>query len=334
MSYVFDTNEWNLDARSPAQIKSALEGLLEFLEVAKERGETVWFGRHANYTKVLGERSFWELFDRDLDLGLPNELIQEFSGHFNSANYYDDSEDIWPEQFANMAPVAVNGEPPLDNLDVLWAFTLNRNNRACACVGLGREGTAEVQSNGDVTTLHWVWGERSKADFWRGALLINGDSVEELRSLAPHAYPQLYFNERVWRGCGRLRGGYLTHSAELRKYLAAFNDFGYWVFKGAPPDTTFPQSPLYGRELPSAQLIEQRFRHLNLDMAPENPDVEADATCKAARTFELGDRSLYCEWHGKLQAWINRVHIHGPVPESGNRVVIGFVADHLQLPGD
>lgn len=332
MSYVLDMQEWQLDAWNAQEITDALEGLLDFLDLAKKRGETVWFGRHINNTKVYGERSFWELFDGEL--GLSSDLIQEFSGHFNNALYYDDAEEAWPPKFSDMAAVAVNDEVATDNLDLLWAFCLTNSRRACACVGLGREGRAQVCSDDTQTTLHWVWQEESRASFWRDALLVNGDSVDELRNLAPHAFPKLYFNERVWRGCERLRGGYHTHSAELRRYLAVINDFGYWVFQGAPPDINYPQRVVYGEGLPSAQLIERRFANLNLDIAPENPDVEAHENCRLARTFDLDGRSLYCHWHGKLQPWINRIHIHSPVAESENMVVIGFVADHLPLPRD
>ena len=334
MSYVLDMQEWQLDSWNAQEITDALEGLLDFLDLAKERGETVWLGRHVNNTKVYGERSFWELFDRELGLGLSNDLIQEFSGHFNSAIYYDDDEDTWPAKFSDMASVSVNGEVALDNLDVLWAFCLTNSRQACACVGLGREGPTQVSSDGAQTTIHWVWLEGSRVSFWRDALLVHGDSVDELRNLAPRAYPNLYFNDRVWRGCDSLRGGYRTHSAELRRYLDIFNDFGFWVFKGGPPDINYPQRAVYCEDLPSAQLIERRFAHLNLAMAPENPNVEANENCRLARTFDLNGRSLYCHWHGKLQAWINRIHIHGPVAESDNKLVIGFVADHLPLPGD
>lgn len=332
MSYVLDMQEWQLDTWNAQEITDALEGLLDFLDIAKQRGETVWIGRHFNDTKIYGDRSFWELFDRGLGLGLSNDLIQEFSGHFNSAIYYDDDEDSWPAKFSDMASVAVNGGTPIDNLDILWAFSLTSIRQACACVGLGREGRAQVSSDGVQITLHWVWLEESRAFFWRDALLVRGDSVDELRKIAPSAYPNLYFNDRVWRGCETLSGGYRTHSTELRRYLAILNDFGYWVFKGEPPYIDYPQRAVYGRELPSAQLIERRFSHLKLNMAPEKPNVEKNEKCRQARTFDLDGRSLYCHWHGKLQAWINRIHIHGPVAESDNKVVIGFVADHLPLP--
>lgn len=334
MSYVLDMQEWAMDGLSHEEISSALEGMLDFLDTAKIRGEDVWVGRHIYTSKVYFEKTLWELFDRDLAVGLSPELIQEFSGHFNRTKHYDDFEDSWPKGFADMGNVSVDGAPSVDNLDVLWAFSLTNSRDACACVGLGKERVQQVISADKAVNLHWVWGEKSRAAFWRDALTINGDSVDQLRKLAPHAYPDLYFAEKVWRGCERLSGGYHAHSSELQRYLATLNDFGYWVFKGAPPDIDHPVKALYGRELPSAQLIERRFTHLNLNVSPENPNVEADAACKKSRTVDVDGEPLYCQWHGKLLLWINRIHIHGPVSQSENKVVIGVVADHLPLPGD
>lgn len=68
-------------------------------------------------------------------------------------------------------------------------------------------------------------------------------------------------------------------------------------------------------------------------MAPENPDVYLDNRCRRAREIAIGERTLYCEWHGKLELHQNRVHIHPPVIESNGKVIIAFFHEHLPLPG-
>jgi hypothetical protein len=128
-----------------------------------------------------------------------------------------------------MANVSVDGAPSVDNLDVLWAFSLTNSRDACACVGLGNEYVQRVISADKGVNLHWVWKEESRAAFWRDAFTVNGDSVDQLGKLAPHAYPDLYFADRICRGCEKLSGGCHTHSSELQRYLATLNDFGHWV---------------------------------------------------------------------------------------------------------
>jgi hypothetical protein len=53
--------------------------------------------------------------------------------------------------------------------------------------------------------------------------------------------------------------------------------------------------------LPSNQIIEHRFKGFNLDVAPEKPNVYAHGESRKARETKLGTRTLYCEWHVKLE---------------------------------
>ncbi len=81
------------------------------------------------------------------------------------------------------------------------------------------------------------------------------------------------------------------------------------------------------------QLVERRFRGWGLEIAPENPDVWEDGRCRRARERVLEGRTLYCEWHYKF-GHRNRAHIHPPVPESQDKLVVAIFRDHLPLPGD
>ena len=54
--------------------------------------------------------------------------------------------------------------------------------------------------------------------------------------------------------------------------------------------------------------------------------------CCRAREAEIGGRIVYCEWHIRLEPNRNRIHIHRPVKESCEKVVVGVIAKHLPLP--
>lgn len=168
------------------------------------------------------------------------------------------------------------------------------------------------------------------------------DNAKTLKLLAPNAYPNLHFFKSVWDGIVDFEGGYVRVSAELRRYLAVLDDVGHWVFTEPPPaiSPTDTVKPLTGRN-PTSAIIEERFKGAGLTMAPEKPNVRIKDKHRKPReilfewTNEAGRKEtkiLYCEWHGKIEAHTNRVHIYPPIPESGNRLIVAIFHKHLPLP--
>ena len=96
-----------------------------------------------------------------------------------------------------------------------------------------------------------------------------------------------------------------------------YDDWGRWAFAAA-----------------EGRAIAARFHEKGIVVAPENPDVGRDKRCREARERTLRATTLYCEWHGKLEPDRNRVHVHGPVPASGGKMIVAIFDDHLPLPGD
>jgi hypothetical protein len=85
-------------------------------------------------------------------------------------------------------------------------------------------------------------------------------------------------------------------------------------------------------QAPSNQIIERRFVGFNVDISPENPNVYRDPDCRRAREITIGTTKLYCEWHAKIQAHQNRIHVHAPVKESNEKFIVAIVHEHLELP--
>lgn len=334
MAFVIDSSEWDFNACNRDSVIGVVENFLDALDRMTKRGETFWLGRDFHTREMFMGHPLWSLFHRDSGLDLPRELSQELAGYLNKAPYYEDEPD-WPDEFALGSDVDIDSLGLVQNYDVLWAHSLVKNNRACGCVGLFREGEYITTANGHAESIHWVISERNQVEFWRAAIIVQGDSPATLRSLAPHAYPNTFFPDSIWRGCTRFNGGYHSQSRELRRYLEVFDDHGHWVFTASPPAELL-SDPVdeINQDAPSRQLIERRFLLFNLVVAPENPDVYADFDCREARMLDLDGARLYCEWHGKLQTWQNRVHIHPPVSQSENKIIVAFMADHLPLPND
>jgi hypothetical protein len=331
MAFVIDGAEWRFDGWSADDVARAIDNLLDRVQTAHDRDEIVWIGDDLQTRPMLGELDLWSLRASEAPISLPQEIWQELSAWLLSAQRYFDEEE-WPDSIEDIA-IEVDGALE-ENPDLAWAHHNVRTGRAVACLGLSRLGPHETRSSRGSVTIHWVQNENSHRDFWRAAIAIEGDNENTLRRLAPHAYPDLHFFEDAWSGLNKLTGGYLALRSEVQRYLAVLDSFGSWVFTAPPPvispeEITRPEH----QGAPSNQIVERRFRGLGLDMAPEKPNVYANPKCRRAREVTINSKTLYCEWHGKLEPHRNRLHIHPAVPETNGKVIIAIFHEHLPLPG-
>lgn len=332
MAFVVDGAEWRFDAWDEAEVEARLGRLAQRAFVARERGEPVWVGDDLQTRPVLGERDLWSLWAPDSPVRLSRELQEELVAVLAIAGRYLD-EEPWPEGMEETA-VGIDGEARLENPDVAWAHHRVRAGRATACLGLRGQGARPTETALGQALVHWVVDEVGHRRFFRDAIDLERDVEETLERLAPHAFPDLCFLPGAWRGLTRLEGGYLHARRELRQHLAVYDDHGRWAFTAPPPLETEEDPRPATEGSPGQRLIERRFALRGVEVAPEKPNVATDRRCREAREKPLAGRVLYLEWHGKLEPFRNRVHLHPPVPESGGRVVIGIFAAHLPLPGD
>jgi len=331
MAFVVDSSEWRFDGWTEAQVVGAIEKLLGRVQTARERGETIWIGDSLQTRSVLEGLDLWSLSAPEAPIHLPPDVCQELAAWLGSARRYLDDE--WPNGMEDTL-LRIGDDEARDNEDVAWAHHHVRSGRAVACLSLIRFGLYETTSNLGTAPVHWVVDEAGHREFWRAAISVEGDDEGGLESLGPHAFPDLYFFDGAWRGLHRLGGGYLALRDVIKRYLCVLDDYGAWVFTCPPPalspNETGADETTGGK--PTNQVIERRFLGLNLNIAPEKPNVAADLACRTAREVTIGTKTLYCEWHCKIEPHRNRIHIHAPVPESGNKVVIAIIDEHLPLP--
>ncbi|CAG2159543.1 hypothetical protein LMG26411_06780 [Cupriavidus numazuensis] len=334
MAFVIDGSEWSFDTWTVQEVCTALEGLLERVWSARERGEVVWIGDDLQSRHVLPNMDIWSLCAPDAPITLPIELQHELAAWLGSAPRYAD-QNIWPDGMVETTRIRVGNAPHVDNPDVAWAHHHVRASRAVACMSIRSDGPHNTQSDLGNSVVHWVRTEQSHREFWRDAIDVERDTEETLERLAPHAFPDLHFHPPVWRQIHNFAGGYNAVRLRLRAYLAALDDHGCWAFMHPPPALRPDEVALVvdPTAQPSNQIVERRFHGMALDIAPENPNVYQDAYCRRARQITIGQRTIYCEWHGKLERHQNRLHIHAPIPESNNKVVIAIFDAHLPIPG-
>lgn len=331
MAFVVDGAEWCFDHWPVDDICDAMNLLLERVQTARDRNETVWIGDELQTRPVLGALDLWSLYSPTAPVSLPPEIWQELTAWLGAAPRYGD-EPNWPAGIEETL-IQVDADPALGNADLAWAHHNVRAGHAVACIGLTRSGPHHTVSSLGSATVHWVMSEATNRAFWRAAIDLEGGNEATLQRLASHAFPDLHFHDELWRGLNHLAGGYFAMRDQIRKYLTALDDFGCWVFTSPPPALS-PQDVVASEPGtdPSNQIIERRFLGLNLDMAPENPNVYADNKCRKAREITVRTRTLYCEWHGKLEPHRNRIHVHPPTAESEGKVIIAIFHEHLRLP--
>jgi hypothetical protein len=332
MAFVVDGSEWKFNGWNSEGLQVAIERFVENLERASARGETVWVGEDLQYKHVMDDFDIWRLREIDSPVKIEDEVWQELAAVLGPLNRYVE-EPHWPAGFGDDFAISIAGLPPQENMDVSWAHHRVRAGQATGCIGFSSVGVKSTTSSRGNVSLHWINDSASHREFWRAAMHVEGGSPDTFRRMASHAYPDLYFCPGVLARVGDFNGGYYANIDLLKSYLGVFNDYGTWVFTAPPPALLTTDPPGRETDKPSNQTIEERFKLLGLSVAPEKPNVHKNATCREAREVTIGGAVLYCEWHGKLQKYQNRIHIHPPVAQSQNLLVIGKIADHLPLPG-
>lgn len=331
MSFVVDGSEWQFDGMSAADVERLIDRALAFVEASGERDEAVAVGDDFQTRPMRGAETLWDMFAADSEAPLDRGLSQELAAWLLKAPRYADAPN-WPAGFVSGA-ISIGGAAPVANDDVEWAHCSVVSAIPVAMLTLHEPRIVPTATAIGTADVHFVADEASRTAFWRKALVVAGDRLQDLREFGSRAYPNLHFVPGVLADAAGLDGGYLGSRARLKSALEILDDWGRWALTWPPPALSpNEQPPPDPTASPTNFIIEHRFRGLGLEATPENPDVFADGKSRRAREVTVGDRTLYCEWHVKLELHRNRIHFHAPVPETGGRVVIGIIHQHLPLP--
>ena len=332
MRFVLEESSWSWDGQDREGFIERLEQLLDRTDVARERGEAFAASTELLRQQVHGHELSDLLFNTELPLSLPPEVGQRVAALLGSLTLWDEREQ-WPG-----LEVRIGGAEPVLSVSGAFAHARTEAGVATACLALPGKvsGPQEVVMDGLPVQVHFVVDEATHRAFFRHALEVERVDERGLEELAEHAFPDLYFCDGVWRGLGEMEGGYARVREALHQVLGVLDDHGAWVFtdESGRLSRNDPAPSDAERQPVTNQLVGRRFQQWGYEVAPEKPNVREDGACRRARERMLGRRTLYCEWHYKFERHTNRLHLHPPVPESGNRVVVAILHGHLPLPGD
>jgi len=331
MAFIINGADWNFNGLTPEQAEVLIDRALEFIEVSEARGQGVAIGDDFQTRPMYEMLTLWEMFSQASPFQVRRELSQELAAWLNKAPRYVDAYE-WPDGFDDAA-ISIDGAPPSCNDDVAWVHHSVRAGIPAASLAIGATGIFTTETSTGSADLHFVSNDTERKHFWRDMILLEGDNLNSLLKYSSRAYPDLYFIHGVLEDAARLSGGYASSRHRVRNALEILDDWGSWAFTYPPPAIAPNEGPPSEFAAnPTNQLIEHRFAGFGIDAAPEKPNVRNDSVCRTARETALATRTLYCEWHVKLEPHQNRIHFHPPVPESRDKVVIGIIHEHLPLP--
>ena len=315
MRFVIDDGPWAAATESGEVVEAGLDGLSERLDVAAERGEETGFYEGLWGLPVIGDTTVSDLlFEQPSPLGIGRDVrtrlarqLDKLAGH------------TFDEPAAQFLDVEVNGATLLSPA-AGFALAAAQDRRAVACLTPSTSGRVGAQpvSSGEVRgSVHYVTDEASHVAFFRDAIRLENADEDAFGALSNSAFPQLRFVDGVWRGLRDLSRPYRDRRDQLIDVFSVLNDSGPTIFA-----------------LERHQQIEAEFMSRGVDISPENTETLADGTCRRARERPFGDQVLVFEWHVKLEAHQDRIHVHPGVEASGHRPIVGIISRHLPLPGD
>lgn len=312
MRFVLDDGPWAPADVAAEVLEDGLEALSDRLSVARERGEPVALYEGVWGLAVVGDETLDSLLfntdsprklRRDARIRLARQLEQIAGASFDEGTLPDVSATVAGSEVLSPATV--------------YAWAAVKDGRACACLTppcSARAGATTVRVGEEELPVHFVPSEAHHVAFFRDAICLENADEDAFAQLAPSAFPELEFVDGVWRDLRDLSRPYRDRRDELIHHFGVLSDHGARIFA-----------------LGQNALIEAEFGSLKVHLSPENTETLADGKCRRARERVHRGKSYLFDWHLKIEAHTDRIHVH---PGDGGPVLVGIIATHLPLPGD
>ena len=323
--FVLDESSWAGVARatSPEVLSSAIERLVERLDVARDRGEDVV--KHADFFWIdLGDgvQLFSLLLDRGCPVHIDHDLAQGMYLALDRANDLDDSRltdfDAAIDGTTRFAP------------GVAWAHTSCLEGYHVAVLPLPTGGESPV-GKVPVTVIDatleifFVAEESHHVGFFRSVITLESADEAKFEHLARSAFPDLDWADNVWRGLRDFSCPFLEVRGELVRYLGGLSDHGAACFRDL-------------RAGDPRQLMLVLSARVGAKVSDENGATKRDPQSRRDRTRRHRGIDKVFWWHVKLRPHVNRIHFLCEEPSasvtgrSESRIVVGLFKDHCVLP--
>lgn len=322
--FVLDESSWAGAAgtESAVVLTDAIEQLLERLDVARARGESVV--KHADYYETdLGDgvQLYSLLFVPDCPLRLDHDLLQRLILALDRTNDFDDSTiaayDAAIDGTVRFAP------------GLAWAHASCREGRYVAAfplpLGEGLVGRVAVTVADAVQEIFFVAEESQHVDFFRSVIALENADEAGFERLARSAFPALEWADGIWGGLRAFSRPYIDVRGELVRRLGGLSDHGAACF-----DSFLAGDP--------GQLAGSLSARVGAQVSDENGATKQHAPSRQDRTRRHRGADKVFWWHVKLRPNVDRIHFlyeppsASPAGPDNSRIVVGLFKDHCVLP--
>ena len=321
--FVLDESSWAAATGAiPEVLSDAIERLLERLDVARIRGETVVM--HAGYYETdLGDgvQLCSALFETGCRVQLDRDLAFRLFSALDRINEFDDSElDEYDAGFEGKVRFAPG---------VVWAHAScsERRHIAVLPLPLGEVPLGWVPVTvGDATLeIVFVAGESQHVDFFRSVIARENADEAEFGRLARSAFPALEWADNIWRGLRDFSRPYIAVRDELVSCLGGLSDHGAGCF----------HEHRAGDPRHLANVLSAR---VGAETSDENGRTKDHRPSRRDRTRRHRGIDKVFWWHVKLRPTVDRIYfqyeqrsVSLPSPEHGH-IVVGLFKNHCVLP--
>lgn len=284
-------DESRLDAGSPEQAPTELDGLADLIAELKGGG-----------TNVYKRHNVWEAHVAP-GLSLMDVL-------FNEVSILDNDKRLWlMEQVAGLVDWDSLGDT---TASAAYAQQLLQAGQVVACVVIPKQdGFVQVGTK----FLHLIGTTERLIRFYRDAPELGGYSEGEFMRNATRAFPALYFHKDLEAQISKFSVAFAGMRASLIEALADLND----------------KLPVALRQSPDLRTAAKIFEaQSKFEISPESPKTHKNRTAMICRDVSFEGTTLRCEWHLKLQPHIDRIHFYfGKQEVASDKILIGIFCDHL-----
>ena len=313
MQFVVDETSWRFTGLDPVKCIEALESILDQIDDVRAEGHSICYSEDLFHLPVWKDKSFYDLYSSECVLFIPREVQERIASTFSWLLKWQDIDSEWPTSFA----IQIDGKPVEEAPSVAWAHkqTTNDHSRPVGCVvfpGGRSSGFLSVEVNKNITSLWFIAEKKEYLGVFRWLIITTTTNHNEMKKIAPSAFPSLDFVEGVFDGIKNMNKPYRDIVEALVHHLGVLSDDGKRIFQGP------------------RQAVAAEFGALGVNISDENGNTKGDRLARRERTIEINGVETIFWWHTKLERHQNRIHLNPDRVDDGGRLLVGIFCDHLK----
>lgn len=301
--------EWTF---SEGTCVETLEAVLDRVDDAQEHGHGCCYSDELFCLPVRDGRTFYELYDADTPLAIPQDVQQRVAVAFSRMQTWQEIDASWPTDFE-----VVVGEGPLEKApSIAWAHAqaILGATSAVACIAhqlMRANGQVSVIVAEKTIPVWFVSNARDYERFFRWLIVETTSSPDEMEELSASAFHSLDFVEGAFSGVKHMSKPYIDVAPAIVDHLAAFSDEGRRIFSGP------------------GNRVAAEFGPFGVDISDESGRTKRNNKARAKRTVVVNGNARVFWWHSKLEPHQNRIYICPEKIREGGRILVGIFCNHL-----